>query len=78
MRLLPLLALLAFAPAATVAQAPTVDAKPSPADSAKPKTKPKPLFKLDKVDWMSGCWAAETGNDDRGSGAFRAQIHPQD
>ena len=47
----------------TALAAAPADAKPVPADSAKAKSKAKPLSKLDKVDWMSGCWAAETGKD---------------
>lgn len=67
MRSLPLVALLLLAPAMASAQTPPpkVDAKPAPADSTKSKARPKPLFKLEKVDWMSGCWAAETGDDTR-------------
>jgi hypothetical protein len=63
MRPFSLAALLLIVPAALSAQvaAPTT---PVPADSA-PKTRSKPLFKLEKIDWMSGCWAAQTGKDDR-------------
>lgn len=65
MRPFLVLALLLVAPVAATAQTPppNADAKPAPADSAKGRAKPR--FKLEKVDWMSGCWAAETGNDTR-------------
>jgi hypothetical protein len=57
MRTLPLLALLLAFPLALPAQ------NAAPADSSRPK--PKSNVKLDKLDWMAGCWAAETGKDDR-------------
>lgn len=67
MRPFPLAALLLIAPTLLPAQVapPTADAKAVPADSTAAKARPKPLFKLEKIDWMSGCWAAQTGKDDR-------------
>ena len=59
MRLLPLLALLLTSPLAVGAQSP----KPAQADSARPKT--KPAYKLEKLDWLAGCWQAETGEGGR-------------
>lgn len=63
MRPFSLAAFLLIVPAALSAQvaAPTT---PVPSDSV-PKARAKPLFKLEKIDWMSGCWAAQTGKDDR-------------
>ncbi len=57
MRLLPIATLLLAMTAPAAAQT------PAPADSTRPKT--KPAVKLEKLDWMAGCWAGETGKDDR-------------
>lgn len=57
MRTLPLLSILLCAPVALSAQS------AAPSDSSAPK--PKSSLKLDKLDWMAGCWVAETGKDQR-------------
>ncbi|MDX2261533.1 MAG: DUF6265 family protein [Gemmatimonadales bacterium] len=57
MRLLTLSVLLLTLPTTLVAQ------NAAPADSVRPKT--KPAYKLEKLDWMAGCWMAETGKDER-------------
>lgn len=59
MRRLSCLTLLLIAPVAVQAQEP----KPSPADSARPRT--KAAYKLEKLDWLAGCWRAETGEGGR-------------
>ncbi len=56
MRLLPALVLLLIAPLAVGAQT----RQTTPTDSTRPK--PKPAFKLEKLDWLAGCWQAETGD----------------
>ncbi len=57
MRILTLLALIVALPLTASAQS------SASADSTSPK--PKSNLKLDKLDWMAGCWVGETGKDQR-------------
>jgi hypothetical protein len=57
MRFLPTSALLLAMTAPVAAQT------PAPVDSFRPKS--KPAFKLEKLEWMAGCWAGATGKDQR-------------
>lgn len=55
-----LFVLLALAPVAATAQTAPPAAPPTDSVKAKPKSK----LKLDGLDWMAGCWAAESGPDE--------------